>query len=316
MANQKAELKAKSPPNRSKALNFLQLDASSMVPHYQQLEDQLSEAIRNEHLGPGDPLPSERELAERLGISRMTVRRALTNLEKLGVLQSQVGKGWFVSTTDIEHALTKVLGTNPMTTRRIITKLENQGAITNQASGIRWVVSPSKIEQILDQLTGFSADMHTAGFDVSSEVIEFKKITAPKKIAQRLGSDEEVTVYYLERLRRVDGKVIGLEQPHIPESVCPQLERFDFSNHSLYEVMREEYGHTLAWAVQDIEASLPNWREAALLGIEQELPVLRATRTVFSPEGTILEASSALYRGDRYKYQVLLEGGNYKAVIQ
>lgn len=52
-------------------------------------------------LGPGDPLPSERELAENLGVSRMTLRRAIGALVEEGRVTSRQGHGTFVASSPI-----------------------------------------------------------------------------------------------------------------------------------------------------------------------------------------------------------------------
>ncbi len=250
--------------DRWKALEFLWLERSSIVPHYQQLADQLLKAILDGRLNPGDPLPSERELSRQLGISRMTVRRSLTDLEALGRLVSRVGKGWFVSS--------------------------------------------NKIEQTLTQLTGFSADMRALDLNVESRVIFFAREPASDWLAEQMRVRRGETIYHLERLRIVNGDPIGIERPYVAERVCPGLERYDFSVQSLYTVMRTEYGLTLARAEQQIEASTPDPGEAAMLGIDEDQPVLRGMRLTFSPEDIVLEASTAVYRGDRYKYQLLIQG--------
>ena len=56
---------------------------SRKQPLYDQLVDLLHEKIENE-MGPGDMLPSERELCETYGLSRTTVRLALAELERQG----------------------------------------------------------------------------------------------------------------------------------------------------------------------------------------------------------------------------------------
>ncbi|WP_191490092.1 FadR/GntR family transcriptional regulator [Pseudomonas sp. FEN] len=52
--------------------------------------------IAEEGFGPGDVLPSQRDLALRLGVSRASLREALSSLSALGVISVQPGKGVFV----------------------------------------------------------------------------------------------------------------------------------------------------------------------------------------------------------------------------
>src|SRR6059058_986041 len=68
----------------------------SRVPRprlYEQLVKQLLDYIEAEQLAPGDLLPAERDLAERLGVSRATLVQALVALEVLGVIDVQHGTG-------------------------------------------------------------------------------------------------------------------------------------------------------------------------------------------------------------------------------
>ena len=52
--------------------------------------------IADEGFGPGDALPSQRDLALRLGVSRASLREALSSLSALGMISVQPGKGVFV----------------------------------------------------------------------------------------------------------------------------------------------------------------------------------------------------------------------------
>ena len=75
---------------------------TSENPLYQQIKDQIKDAILKEELVEGDPLPSIRAFANDLSVSVLTIRRVYEELEKEGFVTSQVGKGTFVSTSNIE----------------------------------------------------------------------------------------------------------------------------------------------------------------------------------------------------------------------
>jgi len=73
------------------------LDETSAQPLYQQLQRALRGAIENGIIGPDDALPPERDLAEMLGVSRITVRKAIDELVDDGLLIRKQGSGTFVS---------------------------------------------------------------------------------------------------------------------------------------------------------------------------------------------------------------------------
>ncbi len=71
------------------------------VPLYAQLEVSLRESISRGNWGPGQPLPSDRELAEQWRVSRCTVRQALDNLVRDGLIERRQGKGTFVVPSEV-----------------------------------------------------------------------------------------------------------------------------------------------------------------------------------------------------------------------
>src|SRR4051812_34326596 len=77
----------------------LVLDRADSKPLHVTIAEQLAAAIASGELAPGARLPPERHLAESLGVSRMTVRQALGDLERDGLLRRVVGRagGTFVS---------------------------------------------------------------------------------------------------------------------------------------------------------------------------------------------------------------------------
>lgn len=75
----------------------MKLERNSTLPLHSQIHDFLREDILSNKLKSDDPIPSERELAEELAVSRMTVRQALNALRKEGLIYQKRGKGTFVS---------------------------------------------------------------------------------------------------------------------------------------------------------------------------------------------------------------------------
>jgi GntR family transcriptional regulator len=73
------------------------VDAAGGVPLYQQLQTLLRDRIENGELRPGDAFPSESELVAAHTISRITVRRAISELQREGLVVTRHGAGTFVA---------------------------------------------------------------------------------------------------------------------------------------------------------------------------------------------------------------------------
>ena len=82
---------------------------ASPVPLYIQIDEELRGQIESGELGPMAQVPSETDLAERFGVSRMTARKALDRLVGDGMLFRQPGKGTFVAPTKIAHGASQGL---------------------------------------------------------------------------------------------------------------------------------------------------------------------------------------------------------------
>jgi GntR family transcriptional regulator len=67
------------------------------TPKYWNVRRAVEELIRVNGLRPGDRLPTEPELVQRLAVSRGTIRRAFDDLEREGVVSRQAGRGTFVA---------------------------------------------------------------------------------------------------------------------------------------------------------------------------------------------------------------------------
>ena len=78
------------------------IDPASGVPFYRQIIDQIKYAIARGELKPGDQLPTVRQLAVDLAINPNTVSKAYSQLEILGILQTQQGSGTFISKQEVK----------------------------------------------------------------------------------------------------------------------------------------------------------------------------------------------------------------------
>lgn len=74
----------------------LVIDRNSPIPAYQQIANDIIRRIADREWRVEDKLPSEMELSQNYGVSRITLRQAMTQLEKEGIIEKFQGKGAFV----------------------------------------------------------------------------------------------------------------------------------------------------------------------------------------------------------------------------
>ncbi len=87
---------------RGREIVKILISNTSDKPLYQQIKDQIKDAILKEELKQGDSLPSIRAFANDLKVSVLTIRRVYEELEQEGFVISQVGIGTSVSASNLE----------------------------------------------------------------------------------------------------------------------------------------------------------------------------------------------------------------------
>jgi DNA-binding FadR family transcriptional regulator len=101
----------------------------------EQVRKQIQDAIEEGRFGPGERLPAERDLAETMGVSRVSVREAMKSLEALGMIVIKHGSGCFVAKAPMER-FTDSFSTWLDTHRDEVLELLNvRGALDQFAAG-------------------------------------------------------------------------------------------------------------------------------------------------------------------------------------
>ncbi len=112
------------------------------VPKYYRLKESLRDKIEEEGLEEGHLIPSERELCETYGVSRMTARQAVKDLVNEGVLYREQGRGTFVAGKKLQHetayltSFTQDMGERGMKVSSKVLEIEAEGASPSVAQAL------------------------------------------------------------------------------------------------------------------------------------------------------------------------------------
>lgn len=106
----------------------MKLQAVSNRKLYIQIADQIRDQILAGAVAPGRQLPSERDLAQNLGVSRPTVREALIALEVAGLVEVRVGVGAFVRPRDDAQSALPEQSASPLEIMAVRRLLEPEAA--------------------------------------------------------------------------------------------------------------------------------------------------------------------------------------------
>lgn len=222
---------------------------------YQQIADDLREAITSGRFAAGDRLPGENALMERYAVARMTARQALAQLQQEGLTTTRTGVGVFVR------------GFQPII-RQGVERLSR--AQWGSGRSI-WDVDATTRERTVDR-------------------ISVSEAAARYQVAAALDLAEGSHVLVRDRRYLLDGKPVMLGTSSYPADIArgTAIAEHDTGPGGVYKRLAE-LGHEPVRFREDIRGRMPSAPERDALELEPGTPVLTIFRTAFTADGTPVE---------------------------
>jgi GntR family transcriptional regulator len=202
-----------------------------------------------------------------------------------------------------EQILAKRFGVSRMTMRQANDVLEREGLIERQRGRGTFAVQNRLVKQE-QETRSFSEEIRRRGGVPSSRLLSFKTTEASSALAVEFGITPGDPVYLIERVRLADGVPMALESVQITAHRCPNLERFNIVDYSLYQIFEEHYGIELARSEEEISAVVPRKIHRKTLDLPPKVAVLLVKRRTYTSDGKLFELASDAYRGDLYVAKV------------
>ena len=190
--------------------------------------------------------------------------------------------------------------------RQALSEMVHEGFVIRRKGRGTFVAEPKIRESLVQKLTGFYQDMAERGHQPTSQVLKQEIVPASAKIADHLEIEPGAPAIEIERLRFVQDEPIVLVTTFLPETLCPELIREDWSHQSLYAYLEERYGLVIARGRRTVQAVPANEYEALHLQVSKGSPLILLDSVSYLEDGTPLEFYHALHRGDRSQFEVEL----------
>lgn len=195
-----------------------------------------------------------------------------------------------------------------VTVRKALADLAEAGLVVQRQGAGSWVAPKrGRVEQQLSHLTSFTEDMARRGLETETRWLERGLFLANADERARLRLDAADQVARLSRLRLAGGQPMALERASLPLGVLPNPLAVTAS---LYAVLGER-GLRPVRAVQKISAINLGAEDAELLGVPVLSAGLRIERLSTLADGSPVELTRSLYRGDTYDFvaELRMDGG-------
>lgn len=204
-----------------------------------------------------------------------------------------------------ENDICSILGVSRTTVRQAFNCLVDEGLIIRHR-GKGSFVADKKLTRPISHLYNFTENIKSLGHTPTSEVLT-KEVTdmIPEEISNALRFPAgQKKAFHLVRIRCADNEPLIVEDTYIPYYLCEGIEKYDFSNGSLYNILSNEYQLELYHANESFEAIIINKKNAALLNCEPGIAGYRICRLSNLESGFIYEYTTSTTRADRCVFQL------------
>jgi len=231
-------------------------------PLYQQIKSLVLQSLQLGEWKPGDPIPSEFELAARYKVSQGTVRKAIDELAKNHLLVRRQGKGTFVATHAEQQVQFRFLKLKP-----------DQGDFISQGPAQRQIVDCKRLKAPKDVAQALALANGDPVFQVR-RVLSFGAVP---------------TIY--EDIWLPGAPFKGLTAERLSSDTGP-----------MYALFEAEFGIRMLRAQEKLRAVNPTPDEAHLLQVDGNAPLLRVERLSYTYQDTPMEWRIGVYRTDHHHY--------------
>lgn len=231
-------------------------------PASYQLQKIIIKMIEDGDYLPGEKLYSERAMASKYGVSRMTVQYAFNELVKAGYLYRVQGSGTFVR-------------------KNVVDKM-NLNYLSERGNA------------------GITAIVKNHGAKISNKVLT-KGVIHGRWFSHKLGLGEDEPVYALHRIRYGNDEPIAVEYTYVPAGIFREMDDIDFEKVSLYDYMDSEK-HMPQKFIQKLQIIEVTKKEREYLELEKREPVYYFEFIGYDESGTIVEYTESYNRCDRFEY--------------
>lgn len=251
----------------------------------------------------GAPLAAGADVPQRLGRTAQQVSDTVATR----IAQGDLAPG---DKLPPERYLATTHGVSRSTLRQALISLESRGLLRREPGrGGGTFVASAKVYRDLSQITGVPTLLREQGFTSGSRVVSLNVRPADRATAAELGITVSDHVVDLVRIRFADGAPMSLERAMLPIALVPGLPELALGG-SLYALLDEQFGIRAHEAIEHIEVVAATDDEAQILAIAPGAPLLLVRRTTTDAQGRPFEFSRDLFRGDRVRISVRIQGSD------
>lgn len=189
---------------------------------------------------------------------------------------------------------------------KVLNVLEKQAYIY-QVAGSGSFVRKSKRSGYINLTESIGLKDHLSEFNLETKMIDLQIIKPTQEIMENLNVDKDDDIYYVKRLRSVEGKGYSIEVSYYVKSVVLYLNQ-EIIEDSIFKYLLENLNITPGFTDHFMTLETLNKTEADLLELEEGSPVVLLESIFFLKDGTPFNYSKVLYQQEA---QFFVQGYSY-----
>lgn len=216
------------------------------------------------------------------------------------ILSGAVGFGAKLPT---ENELAEFHSVSRVTVRRALGELARERLIERRRSAGTHVIYRPGPAPITADISGVLANLAEMGRRTAVKLLSFDYVPAEGMVAEALGAASDQLLQRSVRVRSVDGLPFSYLTAHVPESISTTFTCQELASRPLLELL-ERAGVKVERARQRVGAGLATPDVADALDLHTGSPLIELIRVVYDQAGRAVEHLHALYRPDRYTFEI------------
>ncbi|MBT9314719.1 phosphonate metabolism transcriptional regulator PhnF [Leptothoe spongobia] len=205
-----------------------------------------------------------------------------------------------------ELELSQRFGVHRHTLRRAVDVLRQEGIVDVERGRGTFVVAPIALP--IGKRVRFNEALKAQAITPTRQMLRTVDIKADPKLAQRLEIELGASVILLERLYLVDELPIDVSSSHFPGQRFPQLITHCEAYNSISQMLLKEYSCDHIRRSTRISARVARPRDARLLKMPVNSPILLSESINVDQNGTVIEYGVTRFRGDRMELVMEQDG--------
>lgn len=203
-----------------------------------------------------------------------------------------------------ENALVEMYQCSRNTVRRAILMLAQQGYVQSiHGVGVRVIYQP--VKPTLFSIGGIESYKESAirnGLTNVTKVIQFTELTADKRISSKTGFPEGSKLYYIQRLRYLDGKALILDINMFLKDVVQGLTK-EIAEQSIYDYLENTLGINIVTSKRLMTVEKVTEIDSKYMDLNDYNCLAVVTSQTYNSDGVMFEYTQSRHRPDYFSFQ-------------